>query len=522
MSGRQLSRREALRLGGAAVISGALAACTHDVHGSGSHSTDASLTSPAPSGSGSGKPSFAQLAPRISGGLVLAGAPGYDAAALLYNPRFARQAGPAAIAHCRSAADVAACVEFAAAGGAALRLRNGGHSYGGWSSGTGLVADLSGLNSVVVDTNAMTATVGGGALLANVYAQLAASNVAIGAGSCPTVGISGLTLGGGVGVLSRAYGLTCDQLRSAQIVTADGQTRTIDAQHEPDLFWALRGGGGGSFAAVTSLTFAVRPAPQMSTYFLQWPYANAGSVFAAWQQWLPTLPRELWATCKLLNDPGHGPKITVSGTWIGSGSVAAALASLLAQLPKPSVSSTTTGSYGSTMLGEAGCSNQDAGSCITGALAPAKRQAFAATSSIMQQALPEAGIAAIVAAVGAADVASMVEGGVSFDAIGGAIGEVASDATAFPYRTALATVQYTATWPYAQAGLDPAPFDSFVRGERAALSPWLGSAAYVNYADASITDFAAAYWGANAARLKQIKQTYDPSNVFSFPQSVPL
>ncbi len=96
----------------------------------------------------------------------------------------------------------------------------------------------------------------------------------------------------------------------------------------------------------------------------------------------------------------------------------------------------------------------------------------------------------------------------------------ASD-TAFPWRSALAIAQYTATWNYSDAAIDPAPFDTFVQGERTALAPWLGTSAYVNYADASITDFGTAYWGSNLARLKQVKASYDPSNVFSFPQSVP-
>ena len=115
----------------------------------------------------------------------------------------------------------------------------------------------------------------------------------------------------------------------------------------------------------------------------------------------------------------------------------------------------------------------------------------------------------------------MVEGGVSFDALGGAVADVGAGDTAFPWRSALAIVQHTATWNYADASIDPTPFDTFVRGERAALAPWLGSSAYVNYADASITDFGTAYWGPNLARLKQVKQTYDPNDVFSFPQSVP-
>ena len=109
-----------------------------------------------------------------------------------------------------------------------------------------------------------------------------------------------------------------------------------------------------------------------------------------------------------------------------------------------------------------------------------------------------------------------------FDAFGGAIAEVATNATAFPWRTALADVQYTATWPYPKASENPAPFDNFVQSERNALEPYLGSSAYVNYADRTLTGYAAAYWGPNPAQLSKIKKIYDPQDVFSFPQSVPV
>jgi FAD/FMN-containing dehydrogenase len=524
------TRRQVLQGGALAAVAGLLAACTGG--SSRTAPTSGAATSPGPSSGASSptgtttaapdRPTFVQLAPQISGGLLLAGQPGFDPGALLYNPRFAAQTPPQAIARCLTADDVAACVRFAAAGGAPLRIRNGGHSYGGWSSGPGLVADLSGLSAVTVDAGAMTATVGAGALLAEVYQALDAQGVSIGAGSCATVGVTGLTLGGGVGVLCRAYGLACDQVQSFQVVTADGTARTVSASSEPDLFFALRG-GGGSFAAVTSITFAVRTAPTVGQFFLQWPLDQAPAVLAAWQQWIAGAPNELWSTCKLLVDPGSSANITVSGTWIGAGSVQSQLSGLLQQAPAPATQSTSSAAYGDSMLGFAGCSGEDATACIADALTPDKRQPFAATSAILQQPLPAAGIQAIVAAVQAgASVPGMIEGGVSFDSAGGAIAAVAPDATAVPWRTALATVQYTATWAYADASADPSPYDAFVQGERAALAPWLGSGAYANYADPSLANFAQDYWGANLPRLQQVRKTYDPNGVFDYPQAVPL
>ena len=120
------------------------------------------------------------------------------------------------------------------------------------------------------------------------------------------------------------------------------------------------------------------------------------------------------------------------------------------------------------------------------------------------------------------DVSGMVEGGVSFDALGGAVGDVHTSGTAFPWRAALADIQYTATWRFAQATAHPARYDQFVQKERSALLPYVGPSGYANYADPSLHDYASAYWGPNLAKLRQVKKTYDPHNVFSFPQSVPV
>ncbi|MFT3970447.1 MAG: FAD-binding oxidoreductase [Micropruina sp.] len=518
-----LTRRDVLSVAGLVGLGVLVPGCSA---ADGTTTAGASRTasgSPDPTIASSAKPTYAQLAKQLSGTLSLPGQSGYQPKSLLYNPRFSTQHPPSAIAHVASAADVAACVKFAADGGASLRIRNGGHSYGGWSSGSGLVVDLAQLNTVKVAANGKTATVGAGALLADVYSRLGSKGVSIGGGSCATVGVTGLALGGGVGVLARTYGLTCDQLASVQVVTADGRVRTVDAHTDPDLFWALRG-GGGSFGAVTRLTFNVRPAPRIQTFFLQWTSLSAAEqVLSAWQHWMAGAPRELWSTCKLLVEPGQGSRVLVAGTWVGSGSPASRLTALLAQTPRPSRRGSGGGSYAATMLSEAGCSGETASACISKSLSPAYRQPFSATSSILQAPLPSAGVRAIVQAAGeGAKVKGMVEGGVSFDAFGGAIADVAPDATAFPWRTALADVQYTATWPYAGAGQNPAPFDNFVQAQRKALQPWLGNSAYVNYADPKLNGFAEAYWGTNLARLSQVKKSYDPHDVFSFPQSVPV
>lgn len=532
--------RRAVLTGASVVLASALASCTRTGHtsaptgstaGDSAASTAGSTASavfpsatssatPSAESSTAAKPTLASLSRQLSTPLLEPKSADFGAKARLYNPRFDSALAPAAIVRCAGTADVTAAVRFAAMSGTPVSIRAGGHSYGGWSRGSGLMLDVSPMESVSVDASGGTARIGAGAKLIDVYAALAAKNVAIAAGSCPTVGLTGLLLGGGVGVLSRAYGLTCDALRAATVVTADGTVRSVSSKSEPELFWALRGGGGG-LAAVTELILAVRPAPTVHTFYLKWDFTSAEAVLGAWQRWVARTDRTLWSTCKLLASPADGLRATVSGTWIGAAQqLQAVLDPLLAAIgAPPSANQRNTLDYASAMLLEAGCSGQSPQQCRTDALSPEKRQPFAATSAVLDSPLPGAAISTAVAqARSALSVQGLAEGGISFDALGGAVADISPTATAFPHRNALALIQYTATWSDPSA--DPGPFDRFVRRERSALSRWTGTAAYVNYADPAISSYPAAYWGANYARLQSVKKRYDPANLFSFAQSV--
>lgn len=485
---------------------------------SGAVSAPASETLAASGASAAHRARLSALAPRLKGTLFLPGQAGYDAARLNENPRF-DAARPLGVARVASAADVATALRFARENDVPLALRSGGHSYAGYSSGGGagtglpaaLVVDVRALNAVKVSGTSVT--VGAGAALAPVYAALAAKGRGIAGGSCATVGVAGLTLGGGVGVLTRAHGLTCDALISAQVVTADGRVRTVDAGHDPELFWALRGGGGGHLGVVTSLTFSTFAAPTIKSFFYQWPVSAAASVIAAWQAWAPTADARLWSTLKVLGGAAHpsGPVVMVSGTWVGGG--APPVADFLSKVPRPGASSAKTRSYGQAMAGYAGCASIPAGQCHTGAGGALKREAFAATSHVAYRGLRSSEVAVLVERVRAAS-PRLKEAGVSIDALGGAVGRVAPTATAFVHRRAIATVQYTATY----AGSHAADASAFAGGFRAAMTPAWGEHAYVNYADPTLKNPAVAYFGANAPRLAAVRQRYDPDGVFSQPQ----
>jgi FAD/FMN-containing dehydrogenase len=368
-----------------------------------------------------------------------------------------------------------------------------------------------------VSLDGTTATIGSGAALAQVYGTIGDQDRAIAAGSCATVGVAGLTLGGGVGVLTRALGLTCDAVTSMQVVTADGSVRTASAQEEPDLFWALRGGGGGHLGVVTSFGFETSPAPTLQTVYLQWPISAAAQVIDAWQQWAPSADPGLWSTLKALGGQRHssGPILLLSGTWAGAASALdAQLAGLLDHVPTPSTDSRKTQGYRDAMLAYAGCSSIPVAQCSTGPGGSLTRESFGATSHVAYDPLGSAGVDDLLTQVQAAQSSGLLEAGISIDALGGRVRDVDPDATAFPHRAALATVQYTATFTSGS----PKAADDYVRGFRAAMVPHWGAHAYVNYADAGLSDYMSAYFGDNAARLTQARSSYDPNGFFTQPQ----
>jgi FAD/FMN-containing dehydrogenase len=463
--------------------------------------------------------------------LIRPGEQGYRRARLLFDPRF-DHLRPAGIAYCRSAADVSACLAFARRFAVPVAARSGGHSYAGWSSTSGLIVDVTQLASFQADGS--TVQVGTGIRLIDFYSQLADRGLAVPGGSCPTVGIAGLTLGGGVGVLGRALGLACDNLQAVQIVTADGQVRDCDSQQHADLFWASRGGGGGNFGVATSLTFGAHRLPAMTLFFLSWPWSQVEWVLSGWQSWAPYQGDELWSNLHLSAAPGAPSpfSVQVGGTFLGSPADAAALLDkLYAAVGSQASGEPFETSYLAAMLDDAGCSDLTVPQCHLPSLVPAgqlARQPEFAKSDFFTRPLPPAAISKLVAGteqflgIGAAAGAS---GGVALDACGGAINRVAPADTAFVHRDALFLAQYTTTWtpgPRRGGVVDSGAQRQrhWQRGLHAAMRPYASGQAYQNYIDPDLTDWRQAYYGANYQRLARVKAAYDPDQVFRFPQGI--
>ncbi|MEV6235291.1 FAD-binding oxidoreductase [Lentzea sp. NPDC051838] len=476
-----MDRRRFLKAAGLAGAGAALAACTSP---SGAPVTTTPVsTSSVPSG----PPDWTALRSKMSGKLILPGEDGFTYQG--FNPVWDNRK-PAAIARVASPADIQACLE-AAGKRVPIAARSGGHSYAGYSSPeNGLQIDLRELEAVEILPGDQV-RVGAGAQLGDVSRVLAASGRALPTGTCPTVGVAGLTLGGGIGVLSRKYGLTCDHLVSATVVTADGRVLTASAQQEPDLFWALRGGGGGNFGIVTEFVFTTVPAPNVTVFSLQYNAGATADVLGAWQTWIADAPGELWSN--LVVRGGAQPTCRVGGCFIGS---VGDLAALVSGLPAPANRFIQPQSYAESV-------QYFAGSGI-------EHESFVASSRIVRE--PIADPARAVALMnGQSDESYLI-----FDGLRGAVAAVANDATAFPHRTALASAQI-----YFKTPPESAPSTAEAMGRvRDGLGDLVGETGYVNYIDPKLPNWAQAYYSGNLPRLKEVAAKYDPDRVFAFAQGI--
>src|SRR5262245_2337716 len=253
----------------------------------------------------------------IAGEVILPDSPEYESARKPAIARF-HNVYPKAVVRCQTPDDVAEAISFAQVTGLPISIRSGGHCFAGRSSGHGIVIDVTPMNTVSVSGNA--ATIGAGARLGQVYDALNEHALTIPAGSCPSVGVAGLTLGGGLGILGRKYGLTSDQLLAIQVVLADGRVAECDDDYDQQLFWALRGAGSGNFGVVTSLVFRTRAASSATNFHLSWPFSHAASLISAWQEWAPYAPDELHASLLLTADGEveRPPVLDLFGSLLGS------------------------------------------------------------------------------------------------------------------------------------------------------------------------------------------------------------
>ncbi|WP_217571481.1 FAD-binding oxidoreductase [Mesorhizobium sp. GbtcB19] len=418
-----------------------------------------------------------------------------------------KQLAPALRAICKTEHAVAVMVDWVRGNRLNFAMRSGGHSYEGLSQTTGVAIDVRGLTQITVDKVSNLVTVGSGVSLFQLYSALAAQGLALQAGSCPTVGIAGHLTGGGHGFLARSHGLTCDGLRQATLVDAQARVLQANATSQPDLFWACRGGGGGSFGIATQFQIGVFPLKSALVFGVSWKLsqAKAAKLFAVWQDWAPKAPSNITSIMKIGPAGGGQIKMRCIGQSVGSE------AELRAELKR-----LTTSQAPSSALTVHSLAFLDAVNHFAGTLTY-QSELMKAKSDYVLSPLSARGIATMMAAV-----APIAPDGIVLlcDSYGGKIADVAADATAFPRRAGTQyCIQYFSSW--SRAADTPARLAQIAKVYNA-MRPFMPDASYVNYCDLDLPDYARAYWGNNLARLVAVKQQYDPTDLFHHAQSVPL
>jgi len=399
---------------------------------------------------------------------------------------------PAAIVTPTSAADVQKAMAFAAAHNLKVAPRSGGHSYIGASTANGaMVFDLRQLpGGINYDAATGQVTVTPATSLYAMHEALAAAGRGIPTGTCPSVGAAGHALGGGLGANSRHAGLLCDQLTSASVVLPGGQAVTASAANSPDLFWALRGGGGGNFGVTTSLTFATFPTTDLDVVNLNFPPQSFAQVLVGWQNWLRSADRSSWALADSTTDQ-FGTHCRILATCpVGSGgNVASAIISRVGMRPSSTENHTfnyidlvrylAVGNLNPSPLGYVG------GSDVFPTVNAATAQGIASAVNAFPR--------------GAGRMLAIMH------ALDGALASVAPGATAFPWRRQYALVQW-----YVEPSGDPSAATSLLNTAHQAVQPY-SVGGYVNYLEANQPP--SRYFGANLSQLTAVRQKYDPGRI---------
>lgn len=434
----------------------------------------------------------------LTGRVVLQGSPGYDEARKNYNGRFNKL--PKVIVYCEVTQDVVNAILWARKQQLPFRIRSGGHSYEAYSLiDGGLVIDVSGLLKLQINKERSTAQIGAGFRLLPLYEALWNQRVTIPSGTCSTVGVSGITLGGGYGLLSRLFGVTCDNVLEVEMVTAQGKIiRANDSQHS-NLFWACRGGGDGSFGVITSFTFRVHPIENVARYRLTWDFADLEKVVRYWQTWAPHTDARL--TSLLILPAKNQGRLHSSGVFVGSEQELRQIMRPLQMATRPK----TAQFHSSTWI--------EAARLFAGR--PVKQEKFKHSSAYAYEPLSDAALGVLIDNLQTAPGPTNV---ISFDAYGGSISQVPTDATAFVHRKALFVIQYQSYW---EKDADADKNIQWIEQFRKSMLPFTRGA-FRDYCDSRIPDWPTAYFGENLARLKKVKQMYDPENLFRFEQSIPL
>ncbi|MFC7370355.1 FAD-binding oxidoreductase [Fictibacillus iocasae] len=438
---------------------------------------------------------------RLTGRVIFKGDPGYEEARRNWNPYV--NTYPLVFVFAKNALDVSHAIKWSRENNVPLRIRSGRHALDKCfnSVNGGLVIDTSDMNQVTLDKKRGIATVGPGNRVGPLVKNLARQGFMSVFGDSPTVGIGGITPGGGFGVLSRSIGLISDNLLEVKTVDANGRLLTANATKNEDLYWATRGGGGGTFGYNVEYTLKVHRAPETATVFdIVWPWEQLEEAFKAWQNVMPFADERLGSYIELFSKVNG--LVHATGLFLGSSAELRKILQPLIDTGTPTKVDIQTLFYPAVI------------DYLDPPESPFADQNFKFSSSWSNYLWPDEPIAVMREFL---EESPGTESNFYFTNWGGAIGRVPSTATAFYWRSPLFYTEWNATW---MEKSEEAAALASVERVRQQLKPYtIGS--YVNVPDINIENFGEAYWGANFARLKGIKAKYDPNNVFCHPQSVP-
>lgn len=444
------------------------------------------------------EPAIKELMTSLRGELIRPGDTGYDAARTVYNAMINRR--PEMIARCAGPADVVAAVNFARANALLVAVRGGSHNVAGNAvCDGGMVIDLSPMKGVRVDPVGGTARAQGGVTWGEFDHETQALSLATTGGIASTTGIAGLTLGGGIGYLNRKFGLACDNLLSADVVTADGQTLRASNEENQDLFWGLRG-GGGNLGVVTSFEYWVHPLGPVLAGMVVWPQSAAKQVLRFYREFSVIAPDELRLDAILGSSP-DGPILANIVCWCGPIEEGERVLRPLREFGPPIADTVAPVPYKTiqTLLESLGY--------VPGL--------FHYWKSNFLKDLSDDAIDTVVDAFLPSPAPLCA---VAIEHLGGAVGRVAEKDTAFSHRRA----QHS----FLAVGVGSQPDESekiieWARRISDTMQPFLESGVYVNYlGDEGDTRVRAAY-GPNYDRLAALKRKYDPTNLFRLNQNIP-
>ncbi len=439
----------------------------------------------------------------LTGAVITPHDPGYEEARQEWNRAIQRY--PIAIVYCRKKTDVSNAICWARKRRVGIRIRSRGHHYEGYSTGNCiLVIDISKLQRVEINAVQGTVTVEGGVNNSQLYEALGAKGYSFPGGTCPTVGVTGYTLGGGWGYSSRLMGLGCDSLLELEIIDYTGRCLRVNKSYNADMFWALRGAGGGNLGIVVSLTFKLPPKDEGVT-LVQLYYPNASrdtmvDFMEIWQKWLEGLDPKLTMSASLYYSIEDNTAIYGRGIFFGSAEEAEPLLKPFTDIEGADLSLEEMSFYEAMQKVQA---------------AYPSYEKFKSTGRFVHKHYDRCELEEILAPIFEAPQGS-VFAAITLYALGGRVAEVDKRETAFYFRSADYIMGIQSVWEkdiYAEENVEWVQ-----KGFNYIKAITFGS--YVNFPFSPLEDYERAYYGENAQRLRKINEKYDPFNVFNFPQAI--